>query len=163
MTVAVRRLDRVSLAVRDLERAREFYERHFGAEFGPVEDVAVDGYRYVPFTLGGFTLELLAPYRPDSPVARFLARRGEGLYQLSLLVDDVDAAADELRGDGLEVIGPRSYPEDVVLEGCRWKEAFVHPRDAFGVLLFLGTRTPVAPPAPAADAGAGHGAARPSH
>jgi methylmalonyl-CoA/ethylmalonyl-CoA epimerase len=144
VSVAVRRLDRVSIAVRDLEAARAFFERHFGAEFGAVEDVAVDGYRYVPFTLGGFTLELLAPSRPESPIARFLDRRGEGLYQLSLMVEDVDRAAGELREAGLTVLGPRTYPDDVVLEGCRWKEAFVHPRDAFGVLLFLGERVPVA-------------------
>jgi methylmalonyl-CoA/ethylmalonyl-CoA epimerase len=143
VSVAVRRLDRVSIAVRDLEAARAFFERHFDAEFGAVEDVAVDGYRYVPFTLGGFTLELLAPSRPESPIARFLARRGEGLYQLSLMVDDVDRAAGTLREAGLTVLGPRTYPDDVVLEGCRWKEAFVHPRDAFGVLLFLGERVPV--------------------
>ncbi len=143
MSVKVTRVDRVSIAVRSLEAAQAFFERHFGAEFGAVEDVAVDGYRYVPFTLGGFTLELLEPYRPDNAIARFLAKRGEGLYQLSLMVEDVDRAAGELREAGLGVLGPRTYPEDVVLEGCRWKEAFVHPRDAFGVLLFLGERTPV--------------------
>jgi methylmalonyl-CoA/ethylmalonyl-CoA epimerase len=151
VTVAVRRFDRVSIAVRDLEAARAFFERCFGAEFGAVEDVAVDGYRYVPFTLGGFTLELLAPYRPDNPIARFLDRRGEGLYQLSLMVEDVDQAAADLRRGGLTVLGPRTYPDDVVLEGARWKEAFVHPRDAFGVLLFLGERVPVGPDGGPAD------------
>jgi hypothetical protein len=60
------------------------------------------------------------------------------------MVDDVDAAAATLRAEGLTVLGPRTYDEDVVLEGCRWKEAFVHPRDAHGVLIFLGERTPVA-------------------
>lgn len=143
MSVKVTRVDRVSIAVRSLEAARAFFERHFGAEFGAVEDVAVDGYRYVPFTIAGFTLELLEPYRPDNAIGRFLDKRGEGLYQLSLMVEDVDRAAGELREAGLGVLGPRTYPEDVVLEGCRWKEAFVHPRDAFGVLLFLGERTPV--------------------
>jgi methylmalonyl-CoA/ethylmalonyl-CoA epimerase len=155
MSVRVTRVDRVSIAVRDLGRARAFFERHFGAAFGEVQDVAVDGYRYVPFTLAGFTLELLEPYRADGPIARFLDRRGEGLYQLSFMVEDVEAAAGELRGAGLQVLGPRTYPDDVVLEGCRWKEAFVHPRDAFGVLLFLGERTPVAAsaaPGPAPDA-----------
>ena len=143
MSVEVRKVDRVSIAVRSLDRARAFFERHFGAEFGPVEDVVVDGYRYVPFTLAGFTLELLEPYDPKSPVARFLDKRGEGLYQLSLTVDDTDAAAATLRAEGLRVIGPRTYAEDVVLEGCRWKEAFVHPKDAHGVLIFFGERTPV--------------------
>jgi methylmalonyl-CoA/ethylmalonyl-CoA epimerase len=145
MTVEGARVDRVSIAVRSLEAARAFFEKHFGARFGKVQDVPVDGYRYVPFALGGFTLELLAPYRADNAIGRFLAKRGEGLYQLSLMVDDLDAAVASLQAAGLHVIGPRTYPEDVVLEGCRWKEAFVHPGDAFGVLLFLGQRTPVGP------------------
>jgi methylmalonyl-CoA/ethylmalonyl-CoA epimerase len=142
-------VDRVSIAVRSLEAARAFFQRHFGAEFGEVEDVRTDGYRYVPFTIAGFTLELLEPYDPASPIARFLDKRGEGLYQLSFTVDDVDRAAADLQREGLTVLGPRTYPDDVVLEGCRWKEAFVHPRDAHGVLLFLGHRTPVAPARPA--------------
>jgi methylmalonyl-CoA/ethylmalonyl-CoA epimerase len=144
VSIGVRKVDRVAIAVRSLDRARVFFERHFGAEFGPAEDVKVDGYRYVPFTLGGFTLELLEPYDPKSPIARFLDKRGEGLYQLSLTVDDTDAAAATLRAEGLTVIGPRTYDDDVVLEGCRWKEAFVHPKDAHGVLIFIGERTPVA-------------------
>lgn len=144
MSVRVTRVDRISIAVRDLATARAFFERHFGAAFGPIEDVTVDGYRYQPFTIAGFTLELLVPYAPESPIARFLDRRGEGVYQVSFMVEDVDAAAAELRAGGVTVLGPRSYPDDVVLEGCRWREAFVHPKDAFGVLLFLGQRTPVA-------------------
>jgi hypothetical protein len=52
-----------------------------------------------------------------------------------------------LRAEGLTILGPRTYDEDVVLEGCRWKEAFVHPKDAHGVLIFLGNRTPVSKPA----------------
>jgi methylmalonyl-CoA/ethylmalonyl-CoA epimerase len=144
MSVPVRSVDRIAIAVRSLERARAFFERHFGAEFGPVEDVAADHYRYVPFRIAGFTLELLEPYAADSPVARFLERRGEGVYQISFMVDDVDAAAATLRAEGLTVLGPRTYDADVVLEGCRWKEAFVHPKDAHGVLIFLGKRTPVA-------------------
>jgi methylmalonyl-CoA/ethylmalonyl-CoA epimerase len=141
VSVRVSRVDRVSIAVRSLDKARAFFETHFGAEFGAVEDVAVDGYRYVPFTIAGFSLELLEPSDPASAIGRFLDKRGEGIYQLSFMVEDVDEAAAALRQAGLTVIGPRTYPEDVVLEGCRWKEAFVHPRDAFGVLLFLGERT----------------------
>ena len=143
MSVPIKSVDRIAIAVRSLDRARAFFEQHFGAEFGPVEDVAVDGYRYVPFKIAGFTLELLEPYSGDSPVARFLDRRGEGVYQISFMVDDVDAAAATLRAEGVTVVGPRTYDPDVVLEGCRWKEAFVHPKDAHGVLLFLGNRTPV--------------------
>lgn len=144
MSVRGARVDRISIAVRSLEAARTFFGRHFGARFGEIQDVKVDGYRYVPFTIAGFTLELLQPYRPDNAIARFLDKRGEGLYQLSFMVDGLDEAVTALREAGVQVLGPRTYPEDVVLEGCRWKEAFVHPRDAFGVLIFLGERTPVA-------------------
>jgi methylmalonyl-CoA/ethylmalonyl-CoA epimerase len=101
MSVGPVRVDRVSIAVRDLDAARTFFERHFDARFGPIQDVAVDGYRYVPFTLGGFTLELLQPYRDDNPIARFLARRGEGLYQLSLMVENLEGAVAELRAAGV--------------------------------------------------------------
>jgi methylmalonyl-CoA/ethylmalonyl-CoA epimerase len=161
MSVTVKRVDRIAIAVRSLEAARAFFERHFGAAFGPVEDVRVDGYRYAPFTLGGFTIELLEPYDPASPVARFLERRGEGLYQVSFTVEDVDAAARDLRAAGLRIVGPRTYPDDHQMEGCRWKEAFVHPRDAFGVLLFLGERTPIETSlSPAGGEGRGEGASR---
>ena len=146
MTVKVRSVDRVSIAVRSLEAARAFFEQHFGAEFGEVQDVAVDGYRSVPFTVAGFALELLEPYRPDNPIANFLRKHGEGLYQLSLLVGDLDHAVAGLEGAGLDVIGPRTDPDDVGPDGCCWREAHVHPRDAFGVLVSLGETAPVGTP-----------------
>ncbi len=142
MPATVKQVDRVSIAVRSLERARAFFERHFGARFGAVEDVKDQGYRYVPFTIAGFTLELLEPYVPDNPIARFIERRGEGVYQLSLLVEDLDEAARALEGEGLSVMARRGYPEDVTFEGFHWREGFVHPRDAFGVLIHLGERRP---------------------
>lgn len=140
MAVNVTRVDRVSIAVRSLDRARAFFQRHFGAVFGEVEDVKDQGYRYVPFTIAGFTLELLEPYNADHPVGRFLRKRGEGVYQLSFLVDDLDEASGQLDAEGIQVVARHSYPDDVTFEGFHWREGFVHPRDAFGVLIHLGER-----------------------
>ena len=152
MTVKVRSVDRVSIAVRNLEAARAFFERHLGAEFGEIRDVAVDGYRCVPFTIAGFTLELLEPYRPDNPIANFLARHGEGLYQLSLAVEDLDGAMAGLERAGLDLIGPRTDPDDVGQGAGGWRAAFVPPRHAFGVQLRLGEWAPVEALASAAGA-----------
>src|SRR5262249_53698076 len=113
-----------------------------------------DGYRCVPFTIAGFTLELLEPYRPDNPIANFLAKRGEGLYQLSLAVEDLDGAMAGLDRAGLDLIGPRADPDDVVQEGCGGQAGVLPPRRAFGVRLRLGERAPVAALARAAGAAA---------
>jgi methylmalonyl-CoA/ethylmalonyl-CoA epimerase len=142
MPAKIRGVDRISIAVKSLEAARGFFERHFGAVFGGVEDVADQGYRYVPFTIGGFTLELLEAYNPSHAIARFVARRGEGMYQLSFRVDDLDETARQLERDGVAVVARHSYPEDVTFEGAHWREGFIHPRDAFGVLIHLGERRP---------------------
>ncbi len=143
MSVKIKEVDRVSIAVKSLEKARAFFETHFGATFGAVEDVKDQGYRYVPFTIDGFTLELLESYNPDHPIGRFIRKHGEGLYQLSFRVENLEEAARELAKEGLEVVARRAYPEDVTFEGAHWKEGFIHPRDAFGVLIHLGERTPV--------------------
>jgi PAS domain S-box-containing protein len=144
VTVRVTKVDRISIAVRSLEAARAFFERHFDAEFGPVEAVTIAGDRRQPFTIGGFTLELLAPHAATSPVARFLERRGEGVYQIAFRVEDLDGAADDPRAGSLTVIGPRTPPEDLALAECRWLEALGHLADALGVLLFVRKRSPVA-------------------
>ena len=93
----VKDIARVAIAVRDLDRAREFFEKAFDAEFEDTEDVKDMKFRYTPFTVGGKKLELLSPYDDDSPIARFLKKRGEGIHHISFEVDDLDQAIDVLR------------------------------------------------------------------
>ena len=138
----VLKLERVAIAVPDLDAARGFFERVLGAEFGPVEDVRDQRFRYQPFTLGGFRLELLCPYHEGSPIARFLRARGAGVHHLSLEVEDLDRAVAALAADGIEAVHRIEYPPEVVFEGCHWREAFIHPRDAFGVLLHICEKRP---------------------
>ena len=137
------RIERIGLAVHDLDAPCAFFERVFGARFGALEDVKDQGFRYLPFEIAGFTMELLCPYDAKSVVARFLERRGPGVHHVSFVVPDLDAALAELETLGVPVAHVHEYPQDVSFEGHRWREAFIHPQHAFGVLVHLAEKTPV--------------------
>jgi len=139
----VKRVERVALAVEDLEAATAFFESWFGAVFHPEEVIEEMGIRYRPFDLGESKLELLQATRPDSPVARFIrSRQGPGVHHLTFEVEDLDEAVEELERRGGRVASRHSYPAGTTFEGFVWREAFVHPKDAFGVLIHLAEKVP---------------------
>jgi methylmalonyl-CoA/ethylmalonyl-CoA epimerase len=125
----VRGVHHVCMAVDDLEGAVETYSRLFGAEVelrGRVEEQGVDA---VYLRVGGGRLELVSPLLADSPVGRFLDRRGPGVHHVAFEVDDVRAAASELVARGANVIDEEPRP------GLGGKEVvFVHPETLGGVL-----------------------------
>jgi methylmalonyl-CoA/ethylmalonyl-CoA epimerase len=142
----VKRVERVALAVEDLEAATAFFEGWFGAKFHPEEVIEDMGIRYRPFDLGESKLELLQATRPDSPVARFIqSNRGPGVHHITFEVDDLEAATKELERRGGRVAYRHSYPPGTTFEGFVWREAFVHPKDAFGVLIHLAEKKPAGP------------------
>jgi methylmalonyl-CoA/ethylmalonyl-CoA epimerase len=122
-------LDHVALAVRDLDEALERFRRLYGATPVSREIVEADGIEEAMLLVGGSQVQLLAPRRPDSPVARFLERRGEGLHHIAFAVPDLEAALAHLEAEGAELIDrtPRRG-------GGGARIAFVHPR-AFGATL----------------------------
>ena len=130
----VTRVDHVGIAVTDLEAAVAFHRDVLGLRVVHDEVNAEQGVREVLLrgVDGGAAVQLLAPLGADSPVGRFLRSRGPGLQQLALAVPDVDAAADELRRRGVDVLYPQGRPGT---DGSRVN--FVHPRDAGGVLVEL--------------------------
>lgn len=141
----VRRIERVALAVPDLDQAQTFFETWFGAVFDPEEHIEDMGIRYRPFTVGESRMELLHPTRDDSPVAKFLqARGGPGVHHITFEVDDLDSAVAELERRGGRIAYRHTYPEGVTFEGFVWREAFVHPKDAYGVLIHLAEKRPAA-------------------
>jgi len=140
----VRRIERVALAVEDLDRAQAFFETWFGAEFRPEETIEDMGIRYRPFRLGESRMELLQATRQDSPVAKFLrSHGGPGVHHLTFEVDDLDDALQELERRGGRIAARHEYAPGVTFEGHVWREAFVHPRDACGVLIHLAEKRPV--------------------
>lgn len=140
-SVGILKIDRLGIAVRDLAESRGFFERAFGARFGPVFDIPGQDFHYAPFTMGGFTFELLAPTGPESVIGRFLEKRGEGIHHLTFQVRNLDAAIAALAARGYAVAARIQYPPDCLFEGVHWDEAFLHPRDAGGVLVHLAQKT----------------------
>ncbi len=137
-------VERVALAVPDLATAQQFFEQWFGAVFDPEEYIEDMGIRYRPFMVGNGRMELLEPTRDDSPVARFLERNGgPGVHHITFEVDDLDQALEELEQRGGRIAYRHTYAEGVTFEGKAWREAFVHPKDAFGVLIHLAEKKKV--------------------
>ena len=139
----IKNVERVAIAVRELEPARAFFESVLGAEFAGIEDVADQGFRYQPFTVAGFTMELLCPYEETSVIARFIEKRGPGVHHVSFQVDDLDEALASLAEAGVTAVHRIEYPDEVTFEKFHWREAFVHPAQAFGVLLHICEKTAV--------------------
>ncbi len=126
------RIHHLGYAVRDLEAATRFYQTHFGAEPEPPEEVEEQGIFASMLRVGESRIEIVQPTSEDSPVGKFLAKRGEGFHHVAFQVEDLDEALGELEADGVEVIDrePR-----IGLGGLRM--AFIHPKEAFGVLTEL--------------------------
>ena len=103
----IKRIHRITLAVRDVEAARATFERLFGAvpADGPAQ-VPAFGIRAIDLRLGEDTLQVAAPMGADNPVMRFLERKGEGFYNIALEVDDLDAEVAELAALGVRVSEP---------------------------------------------------------
>ena len=126
------RIYHLGYAVEDLEAASRFYNENFGAEPTEPEVVEEQGVVATTFRVGESMIELVQPTRPDSPVGRFLERRGEGVHHVAYEVEDLEAALRELKRSGVQLVDeePRRG-----VGGTR--VAFVHPKGAFGVLTEL--------------------------
>ena len=130
--VLLTEIDHVAIAVNDLEAAIAWYRTTFGAEVGHREVVESDGVEEALLRVADSYVQLLTPVRDDSPVARFLERRGEGLHHVGYRVDDCAAALAAVREQGGRMIDEAPRP------GSRGTTvAFVHPKGAFGVLTEL--------------------------
>jgi methylmalonyl-CoA/ethylmalonyl-CoA epimerase len=125
-------IDHVGIAVEDLDTAVEHYRRTLGVEPTHRERIEPQGVEEVLLAVGSSFIQLLGALRPDTPVGRFLERRGPGVHHVGYRVDDVAATLDHLRGDGVELIDRTPRP------GSRGTTiAFVHPNGMGGVLVEL--------------------------
>jgi methylmalonyl-CoA/ethylmalonyl-CoA epimerase len=125
-----RAVHHIGHAVVSLDAAIDTYTRVLGATVDHREVVDEQGVDAVFVRLGDARVELLGSLGPDTPVGRFLAKRGQGMHHVAYLVDDVQAALDEARRAGAELIDERPRAG---LGGLR--VAFVHPESVHGVLV----------------------------
>ncbi len=126
------RIDHVGVAVADLDAALALHEGVYGMPVVHRETVAEQGVEAVLLDVGENHVELLRPLADDTPVGRFLAKRGPGLHHVAYQVDDIEAALDRLRAQGVRLI------DDVPRTGIRGSRvAFLHPAGSASVLTEL--------------------------
>ncbi len=125
-------IDHVGIAVDDLEGSVERYRRTLGVEPSHRERVEDQGVEEVLFPAGTSFIQLLGSLGADTPVGRFLATRGPGMHHVAYRVDDVAAALERLRGQGVRLVDevPRRGSRNTLI-------AFVHPKEMGGVLIEL--------------------------
>ena len=128
----LKKIYHLGYAVQDIGAAARFYEEQFGARAGEPEEVVEQGIISTMFDVGESKIELVQPTSPDSPVGKFLAKKGEGFHHVAFQVDDLEATLEELRENGVELID-----EEPRIGAGGTRMAFVHPKGAFGVLTEL--------------------------
>ena len=124
-------LDHLGIAVKSLNAARTIYEK-LGLVISPEEEVPAEQVRLVMVPVGETRLELLEPTSDNSVIARFIAKRGEGLHHICLRVPDLAAAVQKLKAEGARLIS-----EEIKVGAGGHRYIFVHPSSAGGVLLEL--------------------------
>ena len=126
------KIDHIGIATRQLKEATALWQDALGLEVDSMEDVGEQGVRIAILPIGETHIELLEPLTPDSPVGKFLDKRGPGIHHIAIRVDDIRAALEQLKERGARLIDetPR-----IGAGGCL--VAFIHPSSTNGVLLEL--------------------------
>jgi methylmalonyl-CoA epimerase len=124
-------IDHIGIAVKSLGAAKAIYEA-LGLTVSPEELVEAEQVRVVMVPLGESRMELLEPTSENSVIAKFIAKRGEGLHHVSLRVPDLEAAVELLKQDGVRLVS-----NEIKIGAGGHRYVFVHPSSAGGVLLEL--------------------------
>ena len=124
-------IDHLGIAVKSLAQAKKFYE-NLGLSPMADETVEAEKVRLSMVPVGESRIELLEPLSDDSPIAKFLAKRGEGLHHVALHVDDLSATVERLKASGTRLIS-----DEIKVGAGGHLYVFVHPSSAGGVLLEL--------------------------
>jgi methylmalonyl-CoA epimerase len=132
VTSLLTEIDHVAIAVRDLEAAIQYYRDTYGVDVDHREVVEKDGVEEALLKVADSYVQLLTPVRDDSPVAKYLATRGEGIHHVAYRVANCAKALARVKAEGHRVIDEEPRP------GSRGTTvAFVHPKTAFGTLIEL--------------------------
>jgi methylmalonyl-CoA/ethylmalonyl-CoA epimerase len=126
------KIDHIGIATRELKEAAALWRDALGLEVDSTEEVAEQGVRIAMLPIGETHIELLEPLTPESPIGKFLNKRGPGIHHIAIRVDDISAALKHLKEKGTRLIDetPR-----IGAGGCL--VAFIHPSSTNGVLLEL--------------------------
>lgn len=126
------RIDHIGIAVKSLADAVKVYQDAIGLDVAGYDEVDEQGVRVAMLTIGESRIELLEPTRSDSPIEKFMTKRGEGIHHIAVRVDNIEEALERLKAKGARLIDstPRRGAHDTRI-------AFIHPSSTHGVLLEL--------------------------
>ena len=127
----IKKVHHVGIVVRDMEQAMRFYRDTLGLSVHKLEPIPEQGVTAALLTLGDSEIELLQPVQPDTGVARYLDRKGEGLHHICFEVDDVERDLDSLNSRGAEMI------DRTTRAGLAGRICFLHPDAMDGALVEL--------------------------
>lgn len=126
------KIEHIGIAVIDLEKAISIYEKLFGTPSYKQEEVASEGVKTAFFKTGPNKIELLEATNPESPIAKFIAKKGEGIHHIAFEVDDILSEIDRLKKEGFIILNeiPKKGADNKLV-------AFLHPKITNGVLIEL--------------------------
>ena len=126
------KIDHIGIAVKSLAQAVKVYEQAVGLELAGYDEVDEQGVRVAMLNIGESRIELLEPTRPDSPVGKFMTKRGEGIHHIAVQVDNIEEALERLKSAGVRLI------DETPKRGAHnTRVAFIHPSSTHGVLMEL--------------------------
>ncbi len=129
-------VEHIGIAIKDLEKDAPFWSKILGIEQTKTEDVDDQGVITDIYDTGRGKIELLLSKYPDSPIGKFLKKRGPGIHHICLQVEDIEESMKVLKKHGIETIGDKS---SIGAEG--FKVIFIHPKSTGGVLVELAEKT----------------------
>ncbi len=128
----MKKLEHIGIAVKNIGESNKLFARLLGKPHYKMEEVASEGVRTSFFEVGGIKIELLEATRPDSPIAKFIEKRGEGIHHLAFEVDPLESKMNELSAEGFSLLADKPKP------GADNKMiVFLHPKTTNGVLIEL--------------------------
>lgn len=126
------KIEHIGIAVKDIEAANEVYQSLFGYEHYKTERVEREGVTTSFFKCGESKIELLEATREDSPIAKYIAKKGEGMHHIAFAVDDIKMEMNRLKDEGFVLLSdePKKGADNKLV-------VFLHPKSAHGVLIEL--------------------------
>jgi methylmalonyl-CoA epimerase len=126
------KIEHIGIAVKSLAAAVKVYEQAIGLKVAGYDEVDEQGVRVAMLEIGESRIELLEPTRPDSPIEKFMNKRGEGIHHIAVRVDDIEESLQQLKAAGIRLI------DETPKRGAHnTRVAFIHPASTHGVLMEL--------------------------
>lgn len=128
----VEKIEHIGIAVKNLTEANQMYEKLLGVAPYKIESVESEGVSTSFFRIGESKIELLEASHPESPIAKFIEKKGEGIHHIAFAVKDIEQEIERLQKEGFEIIN-----EEPKIGADKQRICFLHPKSSQGVLIEL--------------------------